>query len=89
MATFSNTQGLIRIGNNDYQMTAGSGTPLVGVAGTGGRGVITGGSVEASNVDVAAEFSKMIVAQQAYQANAKTVTTLDQISQATIQMITG
>ncbi|RXH57268.1 flagellar hook protein FlgE [Granulicella sibirica] len=89
VATFSNTQGLLRTGNNDYQMTAGSGTPLVGVAGTGGRGVITGGSVEASNVDVAAEFSKMIVAQQAYQANAKTVTTLNQISQATIQMITG
>jgi flagellar hook protein FlgE len=89
VATFANTQGLVRLGNNNYQVTSGSGAALVGVAGTGGRGVITGGSVEASNVDVAAEFSKMIVAQQAYQANAKTVTTLNQISQATIQMITG
>ena len=89
VAEFSNTQGLVRVGDNNYQATSGSGTAQVGVAGTGGRGVITGGSVESSNVDVAAEFAKMIVAQQAYQANAKTVTTLDQISQATIQMITA
>jgi flagellar hook protein FlgE len=89
VATFANTEGLLRTGNNDYQTTTASGSPQVGVAGTGGRGTITGGYVEASNVDVAAEFAKMIVAQQAYQANAKTVTTLQQISQATIQMITG
>ncbi len=89
VATFANNQGLLRIGGNDYQATVGSGVASVGVAGTGGRGVITGGSVESSNVDVAAEFSKMIVAQQAYQANAKTVTTFQQISQATIAMVTG
>jgi flagellar hook protein FlgE len=89
VATFANSQGLVRTGGNDYQATVGSGVAAVGVAGTGGRGTITGGSVEASNVDVAAEFSKMIVAQQAYQANAKTVTTFQQISQATIQMVTG
>ena len=88
VATFANTQGLLRTGNNDYQVTAGSGNPEVGIAGTGGRGTITGGSVESSNVDVAAEFAKMIVAQQAYQANAKTVTTLNEISQATNQMLT-
>ncbi|ADW70920.1 flagellar hook protein FlgE [Granulicella tundricola] len=89
VASFANTQGLLRTGNNDYQATVGSGAASVGTAETGGRGVITGGSVESSNVDVAAEFAKMIVAQQAYQANAKTVTTFDQISQATLQMITG
>lgn len=89
VAAFSNNQGLMRTGNNDYQATAGSGQASVGLAGTGGRGTITGGSVEGSNVDVAAEFAKMIVAQQAYQANAKTITTLNQISQTTIQMITG
>ncbi len=89
VATFANDQGLLRTGGNDYQATVGSGVAAIGIAGTGGRGTITGGSVEASNVDVAAEFSKMIVAQQAYQANAKTVTTFQQISQATIQMITG
>jgi flagellar hook protein FlgE len=87
LASFANTQGLVRTGNNDYQATPGSGLASVGVAGTGGRGVITGGSVEASNVDVAAEFSKLIVAQQAYSANAKTITTFQQVSQATIAMI--
>lgn len=89
VANFSNTQGLLAVGNNNYQATAGSGAALIGTANTGGRGTITGGYVEASNVDTAAEFAKMIVAQQAYQANAKTVTTLDNISQSTIQMITG
>jgi flagellar hook protein FlgE len=79
---------LLRTGSNDYQATPGSGAASIGVAGTGGRGVITGGSVEASNVDVAAEFSKMIVAQQAYQANAKTITTFQDVSQATLAMIT-
>ncbi len=87
VATFYNTQGLVRTGNNNYSASAGSGQASVGVAGTGGRGTITGGAVENSNVDVATEFAKMIVAQQAYQANAKTVTTLDQISQTIIQMI--
>jgi flagellar hook protein FlgE len=89
VASFINVQGLANIGNNDLQVTAGSGAAQIGIAGTGGRGTITGGSIEASNVDVAAEFAKMIVAQQAYSANAKTVTTMDQISQTTIQMITA
>lgn len=89
IATFANTQGLARTGGNDYQATPGSGLASVGLAGTGGRGTLTGGSVEASNVDVAAEFSKMIEAQQAYSANAKTITTFQQVSQATIAMISG
>ena len=87
IASFANTQGLLRTGNNDYSATVGSGVAAIGAAGTGGRGTITGGSVESSNVDVAAEFAKMIVAQQAYSANAKSVTTFDQISQATIAMV--
>lgn len=89
VASFANTQGLLAVGNNNYQATAGSGAALIGTANTGGRGTITGGYVEGSNVDTAAEFAKMIVAQQAYQANAKSVTTLDTISQSTIQMING
>ena len=89
VATFNNQQGLSQIGNNFFQPTSGSGAAQIGIAGTGGAGTITGGSVENSNVDVAAEFANMIVAQQAYQANAKTVTTLNQISQSTLQMVTG
>jgi flagellar hook protein FlgE len=89
VANFINTQGLQRTGSNDYVATSGSGPALIGIAGTGGRGTITGGSVEGSNADTATEFAKLIVAQQDYQANAKTVTTFDQISQATIAMITA
>ena len=87
VATVANTQGLEQLGGNVFQVTAGSGSADVGIAGTGGRGTITGGSVEESNVDVASEFSKMIVAQQAYEANSKSVTTFDQIEQATISML--
>ncbi len=88
VATFANNQGLQQTGGNLFQATSGSGAAQINVAGTGGAGTITGGSIENSNVDIATEFSNMIVAQQAYQANAKTITTMDQISQATLQMIT-
>jgi flagellar hook protein FlgE len=86
-ASFSNNQGLLDAGENNYEATPGSGPAVVGVAGTGGRGTIVGGSVEQSNVNIATEFGKMIVAQQAYSANAKTVTTFNQISQATLAIL--
>jgi flagellar hook protein FlgE len=87
VASFANNQGLVAIGNNNYQATAASGPAVVGLAGTGGRGTVIGGSVEQSNVNIATEFSKLIVAQQAYSANAKTITTFNQVSQATIAML--
>ena len=87
VASFANTQGLVSTGNNNYLPTVASGEAVVGVAGTGGRGTIVGGDVEASNVNIATEFAKLIVAQQAYSANAKSVTTFNQVSQATLAMI--
>jgi flagellar hook protein FlgE len=87
VASFANTQGLAQTGSNDYQATFASGSAVVGQAGAGGNGTITGGSVEDSNVSLSTEFSNMIVAQQGYEANAKVLTTLNQISQATIQMM--
>jgi flagellar hook protein FlgE len=87
VASFANTQGLVAVGNNNYQATAASGAPVVGIAGTGGRGTVIGGSVEQSNVNIATEFAKLIVAQQAYSANAKSITTFNQVSQATIAML--
>lgn len=87
VASFANPQGLIQLGNNDLQATFASGTPNIGTAGSGGRGTITGSAVEESNVNLSAEFANMIVAQQSYDANAKALTTMDQVSQATIQMI--
>jgi flagellar hook protein FlgE len=87
VASFANNQGLNSIGNNNYEATNASGQALVGSAGTGGRGTITGGSVELSNVNIASEFSKLIVAQQSYGANAKSITTLQAMSQAALAMI--
>jgi flagellar hook protein FlgE len=87
VASFANTQGLASTNNNAYQPTSASGAAVVGVAGTGGRGTVVGGSVEQSNVDIATEFAKLIVAQQAYSANAKSITTFNQVSQATLAML--
>ena len=87
VAGFANIQGLTQLSNGDFQSTVASGAAVVGQAGIGGNGTITGGSVEASNVDLSTEFSNMIVAQQGYDANAKALTAFDQISQATIQLI--
>jgi flagellar hook protein FlgE len=88
VANFSNAQGLTQTGGNNYQATFSSGTAVVGVAGSGGNGTITGDAVEQSNVNLSAEFANMIVAQQSYEANAKVLTTLNQVSQATLQMMT-
>jgi flagellar hook protein FlgE len=87
VASFANYQGLASLGNNDYHASAASGSAVIGQAGTGGRGTIVGGNVEQSNVDIATEFAKLIVAQQAYSANAKSITTFNTLSQATLAMI--
>jgi len=89
VASFANAQGLAQTGQSEYQSTFASGSAVIGQAGVGGDGTITGGAVEGSNVDLSTEFAHMIVAQQGYEANAKALTTLDQISQATIQMMTA
>ncbi len=87
VANFGNVQGLQQTGDNDFETTAASGPAVIGQAGSGGNGTITGDAVEDSNVDLSTEFANMIVAQQGYEANAKVLTTMDQVSQATIQLI--
>jgi len=87
VASFANPQGLSQTGNNDLQATFASGSAVIGQAGAGGNGTITGGAIEESNVSLSTEFANMIVAQQGYEANAKVLTTMDQVSQATIQLI--
>ncbi len=86
LATLRNPDSLDSVGNNNYQVSARSALPAVGLPNSGGRGSILGGSVEASTVDIATEFTNMIVFQRAYQANAKVVTTVDEISQDTINL---
>jgi flagellar hook protein FlgE len=87
IATVSNEQGLAARGSSDYQATTASGNASVGVAGSGGRGTIEGSSLEGSNVNISAEFSDLIIAQRAFEANSKAVTTFDTVTQETINMI--
>jgi flagellar hook protein FlgE len=86
VAGFADEEGLQRIGATDYTQTLASGQAVVGAPGTGGRGTLAGGSLELSNVDIATEFANLIVAQRAFEANAKAVTTFDQITQDTINL---
>ena len=87
VATVNNQQGLRDMGSTEYQATTASGNASVGVAGSSGRGTIEGSSLEASNVNISAEFSDLIVAQRAFEANSKAVTTFDTVTQETINMI--
>jgi flagellar hook protein FlgE len=86
VANFANPEGLTLDGGNQYSATIASGAAVVGAGGTGGRGTISGSSVEQSNVDMATQFSNLIVYQRAYEANAKAITAFDQMEQATLQM---
>jgi flagellar hook protein FlgE len=87
VATVANEQGLVAVGGNNFQTTAASGQAVAGVAGAGGRGTVDDGALEQSNVDISTEFSNLIVAQRAFEANSKTVTTFDTISQDVISMV--
>jgi flagellar hook protein FlgE len=87
MASIRNPETLIASGDNMFQLSARTATPTIGVPGTGGRGTVVGGSLEASTVDIATEFTNLIVYQRAYEANAHVVTTADQLSQDTINLI--
>jgi flagellar hook protein FlgE len=87
VASFANNEGLVPVQNNDYQASFSSGAAVIGQATVAGNGTITGSSVEGSNVNLATEFSDMIVAQQGYQASAKVLTTFDQVSQALLQVV--
>jgi len=87
LASIRNPDTLIAVGNNNFQLSSLTANPSIGVPGTGGRGTIEGGSLEASTVDIATEFTNLIVYQRAYEANAHVVTTADQLSQDTINLI--
>jgi flagellar hook protein FlgE len=86
MATVRNPQSLVAVGNSNYELSAGSALPAIGIPGTGGRGTVQGGAVEASTVDIATEFTNLIIYQRGYEANSKVITTVDQLSQDTINL---
>jgi flagellar hook protein FlgE len=86
LATFTNPGGLEKAGNSSYRAAGNSGNPLVGTAGTGGRGDLTAGALEMSNVDLAEEFTGLIIAQRGFQANSRVITTSDEVLQALVQL---
>jgi flagellar hook protein FlgE len=79
LANFNNPWGLNREGGNLFAQTLDSGDPIVNEPGTSGLGKISPNSLEQSNVDLATEFVKMIIAQRGFQANSKVITTTDEM----------
>jgi len=88
MASFANPEGLIKAGDNLFLSSSlGSGEPNIGVPGTSTRGTVVGGALEMSNVDMASEFTQLIIAQRGYQANSRVITTSDEVFQEAIRLI--
>jgi flagellar hook protein FlgE len=81
LATFNNPSGLEKLGDSVYRSSANSGLAEVGVAGSGGRGSLVSGALEMSNVDLALEFTNMIIAQRGFSANSKVITASDEMLQ--------
>ncbi|PIV80587.1 hypothetical protein COW53_08960 [bacterium CG17_big_fil_post_rev_8_21_14_2_50_64_8] len=87
MATFSNADGLIRAANNTYSLSGNSGQAVETFAGIGNGVTLVPGALETSNVDLAKEFTNLVVAQRAFQANSRVVTTADQVMQELVNLI--
>ena len=86
LALFTNPGGLMKVGGNAYLPTVNSGEPIVGPADSGGRGKIASGYLEMSNVDLAQEFTSMIMAQRGFQANSRVITTSDEVLQELVNL---
>jgi flagellar hook protein FlgE len=86
LADFNNAAGLLRIGDNMYQESSNSGGAVLGMALAGSQSTLTSGALEMSNVDLAQEFTSMIVAQRGFQANSKVITTSDEMLQELVAL---
>ncbi len=86
LAEFPNPPGLLRSGNGLFEAAAGSGIPVIGAAGGQFSSSIVSGSLEQSNVDLVRQFTDMITTQRGFQANARVVTTADQILEETLRL---
>jgi flagellar hook protein FlgE len=86
VATFANPGGLTKVGDSQYQATANSGAAQIGAAGAGGRGNLTPGYLEMSNVDLAQELTNLIISERGFQANSRVITTSDEVLQSLINL---
>lgn len=87
LADFLAPVGLNRVGQNLFAESGQSGQPIIGAAETGGFGSVLGSTLELSNVDLASEFVTMIQTQQAFQANARVITTTDDLLTETVNLV--
>lgn len=86
IASFSNAGGLEKLGNNLYRESANSGTAQVGVPNQGGRGKVSPGFLEMSNVDLSNEFANMIITERGFQANTRIISVVDSLLQDVINI---
>jgi flagellar hook protein FlgE len=86
LANFNNVNGLEKIGDSMFRTTVNSGIALVGTAGTSGLGLMSSGLLEMSNVDLAQEFTNLVIAQRGFQANSRVITTSDEILQELVNL---
>jgi flagellar hook protein FlgE len=86
LVNFNNPNGLLSLGGNQWAETADSGQPLIGTPGTGSLGMVQAAAVEESNVDLTSELVNMITQQRAYQANAQSIRTQDQLLQTLVNL---
>jgi len=86
LASFNNPSGLLRAGDNIYTESANSGLAVVGFAGVSNTSTLTPGALENSNVDISQEFTNMIIAQRGFQANARVITTSDEMLQELVNL---
>ncbi|MCP3720789.1 flagellar hook protein FlgE [Paraburkholderia sp. CNPSo 3281] len=86
LANFNNPNGLVNLGGNQFQETAASGVAQVSTPGSTNHGTLTGGALEASNVDLTNQLVDLITAQRNYQANAQTIKTQQTVDQTLLQM---
>ncbi len=86
LVTFANTAGLISAGNSRFRSTNASGQALIGAAGTSGRGLLASGQLEMSNVELAQEFTNLIIAQRGFQASSRIITTSDEMIQELVNL---
>lgn len=84
---FNNPSGLVREGNNTYSVSGNSGTTVMGFANEGSNGAISAGALEASNVDLSEQFTRLVVAQRAFQSNARVISTSDEVLQELVNIV--
>jgi flagellar hook protein FlgE len=87
IAGIRNPESLVDVGDNNFSLAADTAAPAIGTSGTGGRGKVDGASLEGSTVDIAGQFSNLLIFQRSYQANSRVVTVSDDLAQEAVNLV--